>query len=351
MSRRRGFTLIELLVVIAIIAILIALLLPAVQQAREAARRSQCKNNLKQIGLALHNYHDTHGAFPRGNFEREDTTTYGYGNYSYFAFSAQTMLLPFIDQAPLYNQFNFSQAPNWSTNDTLKRTVIPAFLCPSDTQRITNGGGYNLGPGNSYVMSAGPSVFWFGCAPGTTSCWSGNLNDMVGMFNYRGTVRMRDITDGTSNTIAASEHMMGDGNNTAGGYSVGDTVRGVAQVGPNSFPTQANLAAWGANASTKTGDTTNPPRGDTGSNWAYGNIGLTVFNTLLNPNSEYPNCVTCGGCGTNDGRGLFAARSRHTGGVHTLMGDGAVRFVSDSINNQTWQNLGAVADGNVLGEF
>ncbi|HBL44898.1 MAG TPA: prepilin-type cleavage/methylation domain-containing protein, partial [Planctomycetaceae bacterium] len=124
----------------------------AVQQAREAARRSACKNNLKQLGLAMHNYHETHGLFPRANFEKQNDATYGYGNYSYFSFSAQAMLLPFMDQANVYNQFNFSLGPNQAPNDAAKRAVIPAFLCPSDPRGIQNGGGYGSGPGNSYAV-------------------------------------------------------------------------------------------------------------------------------------------------------------------------------------------------------
>lgn len=351
--KNRGFTLIELLVVIAIIAILIALLLPAVQQAREAARRSACKNNLKQLGLAMHNYHDTHSIFPRANFERQEASTYGYGNYSYFAFSAQAMLLPFLDQAPLYNKFNFSLAPNQSTNDTTKRAVIPAFLCPSDTRGIQNGGGYGLGPGNNYAVCAGPSVYWFGFGPSTNTTPQ-NLQHQVGMFNYRKAVRIRDIIDGSSNTIAAGEIMMGDGNNSGSQVGRGDTVRaGTRGSAASSFPTLSSLKAWGASCQAKisTLPASPAPRGDTGSNWAYGNGGLTVFNTLLNPNSPYPNCVTCSSCGTNDAPGLFPARSRHTGGAHILMGDGATRFVSNNIDNATWQALGGIADGRVLGEF
>ncbi|QDT82079.1 DUF1559 domain-containing protein [Gimesia maris] len=351
--RRRGFTLIELLVVIAIIAILIALLLPAVQQAREAARRSACKNNLKQLGLAMHNYHETHGIFPRANFEKQNDSTYGYGNYSYFSFSAQTMLLPFLDQANVYNQFNFSLAPNQAPNDTVKRAVIPAFLCPSDLSNIQNGGGYGLGPGNNYAVCAGPSIFWFGFAPSTNTSPT-NLQHQVGMFNYRKAIRIRDLTDGSSNIIAAGELMKGDGNNDASLIGEGDTIRGGSRGSTaSSFPSYNDVKNWGASClAKKNSPPASPaPRGDTGSNWVYGNGGLTVFNTLLNPNSEYPNCVTCSSCGTNDAPGLFPARSRHVGGVHVLMGDGATRFISANIDNTTWQNLGAIQDGNVLGEF
>ena len=356
---RRGFTLIELLVVIAIIAILIALLLPAVQQAREAARRSQCRNNLKQLGVALHSYHETHLVFPRSNFER-DYDNPGYRGYSYFGFSAQTMLLPYMDEASLYNKFDFDLAANNGVNDQVKRAVISSFLCPSDVTEIPNGGGYGSGPGNSYVVSAGPSVWWF--QYGWTKPYPNplpNMSDQVGMFNYRKTVRMRDITDGSSNVIAASEHIMGDGTTSASSVGPYDTVRAGARPGGMalSFPTLAHIQAWGVNCQTRAdnakdgSDTSNPPRGNTGSNWVYGIHGLTVFNTMANPNWEYPNCVTCATCGTNDAYGIFPARSRHKGGVHVLMGDGKVKFVNENIDNATWQNLGGVSDGHTVGEF
>jgi prepilin-type N-terminal cleavage/methylation domain-containing protein len=149
---RQAFTLIELLVVIAIIAILIALLLPAVQQAREAARRSQCKNNLKQLGLALHNYHDVFRIFPQGNFPSVQNVgggRFGLSNVSpYYGFSVQTMLLPYMDQSPLYNQINFNlialdnstpAVPGGKTNSALRSTKIPGLLCPSDRPSISAG--------------------------------------------------------------------------------------------------------------------------------------------------------------------------------------------------------------------
>jgi len=355
--RRSGFTLIELLVVIAIIAVLIALLLPAVQQAREAARRSQCKNNLKQLGLAMHNYHDVHGVLPRGNFERAGSTD-GIGGYFYHGFSAQSMLLPFIDQSPLYNQFDFSLALNSAPNNERKNASISSFLCPSDFKAFPSGNvnyaSYSYGPGNSYVMSAGPSMFWFGWRPGDPSL--PGLQHQVGAFNFRRVVKFRDFTDGTSNVIAASEHLMGDGENSVGSIGDGDLIRGVGSGGANaSFPTPSQVATWSAAAiaGKANPNSTNPPRGTgMGANWAYGITGETVFNTITNPNSKVPNAISCGTCGTQDGAsGLFPARSRHTGGVNVLLADGSTRFVSDSVNSATWQSLGAIADGAVLGEF
>ena len=152
--RRKAFTLIELLVVIAIIAVLIALLLPAVQQAREAARRTQCKNNLKQLGLAIHTYHDTAKVFPQAVFQNKATS----GQWDWRLASPQVMLLPYIDQAPLYNSLNFNLSFNNGTaNDTICNAAkLAAFRCPSDPNLSTNTGD----PGNNYAVCLGPNAEW-----------------------------------------------------------------------------------------------------------------------------------------------------------------------------------------------
>ncbi|QDT65393.1 DUF1559 domain-containing protein [Calycomorphotria hydatis] len=348
-----GFTLIELLVVIAIIAILIALLLPAVQQAREAARRSQCKNNLKQLGLALHNYHDAHNIFPRGNFEKANTNC-GYGGYSYTGISAHTMLLPYVEQTAVYNEFDFNQAFDQSPNRDAKTARITTFLCPSDLDRIPNGTSRNLGPGNNYVLSGGANIWWFTNGCGYPDPTPAQIDHQNGMFNYRVNVRMRDVTDGTSNVIAASEHIKGNGLGwTAADYEEGSTIRGAAKPGgtPNSFLSQAQINAWLSVCETRSSAGSNGPRGDTGANWASGNLGQTIFNTLANPNTEFGTCITCASCNASDGQGFFSARSRHIGGVNVLMADGSSHFISDNIDNGTWQMLGARNDGGVVGEF
>jgi len=332
----KGFTLIELLVVIAIIAILVALLLPAVQQAREAARRSACKNNLKQFGLALHNYHDVHGIFPRANFG--STLDSCGGNCAWRGFSAHAMLLPMMEQGPLYDRLNFSYMMWYNTgsviNGTLKNTKIPSFQCPSDNEYL--GGS----PGNNYVVSAGPTTFWWRPA-----------SQGFGMFNMRRNIRFRDLKDGTSNTIAASEALHGDNTGTYSPQQ--DLVR--AQAFPSGwshvFTSQASLNAYGAQCSAAGA----PGGGATHSHghreWSNGIGGQTVFNTLNTPNSKNPDCHPCGGCGWYDSDGVWSARSRHTGGVQVLMGDGAVRFVSENVDFLTWQRLGHIQDGNPVGPF
>ncbi|QDU64399.1 hypothetical protein Pan216_52890 [Planctomycetes bacterium Pan216] len=338
-ARRVAFTLVELLVVIAIIGVLVGLLLPAVQSAREAARRAQCSNNMKQLGIALHSYHDAHSALPRGNFETDGTGN-GFSYRSWQGFSAQTMLLPFLDQVGIYDQLNFDNNAYNAVNAALGRNKIAGFLCPSDSPRFSNA------PGNSYVVSSGPSMFYLGGNAGASATNPVvQTNHQVGMFNYRVTVRFNDVTDGLSKTIAASEIMHGDGEN--GTYSLGDTVRGVGRPGgfPNSFPTTAQVEAWGDSCSA--GAASNS-RGDSGANWIRGDLNQTVFNTLTNPNSPYPSCLSCSGCGASDNWGMVTATSRHPGGVTVLLGDGNVTFISDSIDNSTWQLLGATNDGNIV---
>ncbi|VAX42649.1 hypothetical protein-transmembrane region and signal peptide prediction, partial [hydrothermal vent metagenome] len=199
MKNRKGFTLIELLVVIAIIAILIALLLPAVQQAREAARRSACKNNMKQIGLALHNYHDTHRVFPPGVIVRPEGTTNIHNRLGW-----GTMILPFMDQAPLYalvgtvtNGFK----TDWRIGNTTGKTgriiesevILPAFLCPSDLVGVTG----------DYSLSDGGSSYKASSATSTPNLISGDV--CKGAFCDNTDTRIRDFTDGTSNTIIVGE--------------------------------------------------------------------------------------------------------------------------------------------------
>ncbi len=337
LKKRRGFTLIELLVVIAIIAILIALLLPAVQQAREAARRTQCKNNLKQFGLALHNYHDTHSAFPRLCFGSQQTGA-GWGS-EWRGYSAHVMLLPFIDQAPLYNQIEFNYhaetdgaAPDPApTNITLFRTSkIEAFNCPSD--RAYPG----TGTPNNYGVSTGSHIDSWGDTAAT--------ND--GFFHKRFTTRMRDCIDGTSNSIMMGEFLHGDADNATFTKET-DTVRGVAFTGNRAKPTLAELETYGAACTAGSANHTS----GAGDNFFNSMLYESGINTTAPPNWKHPNCHACAGCGSGDANGLFPARSRHVGGAQLVLGDGAVRFISENIDLVTYQSLGTTHGNETIGEF
>lgn len=318
--RKPGFTLIELLVVIAIIAVLIALLLPAVQQAREAARRSQCKNNLKQMGLAFHNYHDTYNVMPMGKLlaPGNGLTNRGCGGSTYYhEVHWYWAIMPYIDQGPLYNLLDFREPPGcdrganpttapWNNHWIAKRTKIAVHGCPSDglkENEFTTGW-------SRHRSSYQPNY-------GNTNFGQQNVNGLtfVGAPFGNGTkVRMADITDGTSNTLFMMEVIAPIGAGYDG--NIGDTMcrTGVvmAQFPPNSAvfdrsqncPTAANF---------------------------NGIPGCTVDSNIL----------------TNH----HTARSKHTGGVHALMGDGTVRFVSNSINTRLWQNLSSSKGGETVGDF
>jgi len=312
-TKFRGFTLIELLVVIAIIATLVALLLPAVQQAREAARRTQCKNNMHQYGLALANYHDVFGRFPPGAIWTPPGAVYSGPRTNYLPF-----LLPHMDQATMYNMINFSVAgiPWHGNNLSVMNTDTPGFmLCPSDgqggNQCIVSWEPERIHKSNYFIFMSGFTIAdGFTRDPTKMSAFGGN----------RG-AKYSDILDGSSNTMLMGEYLTG---------TAPDDLRGFA--------------------------------------WAD-EPGLGFVYPFLGPNSPLPDvlvacCGTCGGkpnggqpllnlpcsysSGSND---TAASRSRHTGGVNILLGDGAVRFVSQNINIGTWRALATIAGAEVLGEF
>ncbi len=300
--QKRGFTLIELLVVIAIIAILIALLLPAVQQAREAARRSTCKNNLKQIGLGLHNYHDAHRIFPFATVLKVNARSYtdqALARQSWFH-----MVLPFVDQAPLYDKIRTGfSAGNVYAGHSQATAIIPVFMCPSDpnsgksVSAIDGGNGFH----SNYLL----------CSGSTSQGADGTYPALNGIFFNVSNIRIRDVIDGLSNTIAASE---------------------------------INIVSNNADF-----------RGAVWNTW--NNAGAT-FTTLRSPNTLVGDITAgcrvaplapCGASSANNQQ--IHARSQHVGGVHCLLADGSVRFISENIDTGTFNALGTRAGGEVLGEY
>ncbi|MFN9268053.1 MAG: DUF1559 domain-containing protein [Planctomycetaceae bacterium] len=323
-STRRAFTLIELLVVIAIIGILVALLLPAVQQAREAARRTQCKNNLKQYGLALHNYHDTFGKFPGAGGWALGRRDWNWENETAPHISWQVRVLPYMDQAPLYNQLNMAQM--YQDRATLSDGTItwtkqvPYARCPSDD---SNEREWSTLVQSSYTGSLGsqstPSANG-SCEPyeinaevykqaGHGNFWtkeqiSGMFSRMVG-----GELSIADISDGTSNTIAVGEIMAKCNDHKAGWWH----YNGMSS----------------AHAST-----------------------VTPINEMTTCERVNPAKITNTACtNQNNWNYSWAFRSNHTGGAHFLLADGTVRFFSENINMQTYQRLGGRRDGRVVGDF
>ncbi len=341
-SNRRGFTLIELLVVIAIIAVLIALLLPAVQQAREAARRSQCKNNLKQIGLGLHNYHETYNSFPRLAYGQPNAGNPSWGNLQWEGYGPHTMIMPFIDQAPAYNRLNFSISMSQSPNVEISRQKLTVYTCPSDVAWNPGDATWTGGRGNNYLFCTGPN-YSYGVPMGVQR----------GHFNLDKDVSFASLLDGSSNVIAASERTHGDSTN--GSFTInGDAVNAGGGIRParqnDQFTAPATLLTQlAAICPTPAAGVVPNHYSTNGETWMRPSNGWTMFSTLMTPNNKQVDCTDGGGL--TDGPGSFAARSRHTGGVHALMGDGAVKFISENLDGVTWQRLGCADDGNPVGEF
>jgi prepilin-type N-terminal cleavage/methylation domain-containing protein/prepilin-type processing-associated H-X9-DG protein len=370
-SFRWGFTLVELLVVVAIIALLVALLLPAVQAAREQARRGQCTNNLKQLLLALHNYHSSHGSFPGAYGARNMTTFQVYPTYG--AWSPQSLLLPFLEQPQIYNNLNFgvmiryllssSYTPlfgsGWEMQITGITARIPIFLCPSSPLPLGRDMSFPK-PGNNYFASVGASLAFnadpYSVPPMPTNAYPN------GLFMVNGPeLGLRDITDGTSNTIAFSEWRAGDYNETT--LSIPQDVINLRQypvfttwgspmlnmpLGAQSFQNWINLCAGFAPFSTGVNSQpgNEPWRTNMsylGQGWYQGMFGWTLGNTLLAPNPRYPNCRACSWDGDFDCEGMYGMSSYHPAGANVAMADGSVRFLKSTTNTIIVWSLGTRA--------
>jgi prepilin-type N-terminal cleavage/methylation domain-containing protein/prepilin-type processing-associated H-X9-DG protein len=347
---RRGFTLIELLVVIAIIGVLIALLLPAVQAAREAARRAQCTNNLKQIGIAVHNYATA----------QKEALPWGDGPW-WIEWSAHTMLLPYLEQQPIYNSINFGNSLpyfgpsfviNHPANTTAAYAKIAAFICPSDFDRLTDPNGHN-----NYMANSGsaPNSMYAGIAG--TNGWNGPVagpfiySDAGTVTNQGGThIPISNITDGLSNTAAFSERVKAIGNNFGNTTAPFDSTRPTASI--SNIPPVANNLETTPQAyyqACKAVYPTPAPGNQDWANFVDDNISGALWMSGQPAPTRYlhvmpPNTWTC-----RSGLQMsHVASSRHPGTVTVLMCDGSVRSIKSEINVNTWWALGSRSGGETI---
>ncbi|MBX3443165.1 MAG: DUF1559 domain-containing protein [Planctomyces sp.] len=324
---RRGFTLIELLVSMSVLAILLALTLPAVQRAREASRRTSCRNNLRQIGLALQNYYDVHSRVPCVIEQTIIEMTPGQRHLLDRNLSPQAQLLPQLELAALWNRIDLAEngdgarfmPPHSTLNRDLLTTRVGVFSCPSDS--VHDGG-------NSYRMCRGSS-------PGRHEMRDGGELALLGMARTFQGISLSQVTDGLSQTACFSERVIGDRNPNR--YS---PWRDRAILPFESEPYPSDMAKSCAQTPANP-DTENSFDGST---WLLSDYSQTLYNHVLGPNSATPDC--------RDKSGMaVTARSQHVGGAHVLMGDGAVRFVNAGIDIAIWRAIATINGGETVGDF
>ena len=333
--RRSGFTLVELLVVIAIIGILVALLLPAVQAARGAARRMSCTNNLKQCMLAMHNYHDTYRCFP------------GVMIFSGSSFSVQAKLLPFAEQKALQELINFEKPLLTKQGGSCRLTpaneaaagyVVPMFRCPSDgeedlyTEFFTTGN--QVLAGSNYMVCTGSGT--------------GTTYDIVfptdGLFYVDSYKKFASITDGSSNTVAMAETLLGDHSQSSTPPEDHRRVMGqgnshVRRISGGNKPGYQGIL--NPNVPDLLTGMVDRWSGARGSAWIVSKPFTSTFNTYSSPNPPYADWF-------GRGNGFFAARSFHPGGANSARADGSVHFVSETIDTATWRAMGTIGGGEVV---
>ena len=348
-QKKRGFTLIELLVVIAIIAVLIALLLPAVQSAREAARRSQCVNNLKQIGLAIHNYHSVNDALPPGGCQYDKRRTDALGGWANPPqnFSMKSRLLPYMEQQQMFNAINMNVTSVWGTdglagntvdgeplNMTVSLSKISSFVCPSDGN--VPGGGSPQGPGVSYANNMGLNRYNSGWqSSGPTSL----VGDDAAVTKTRS---FATVTDGTSNTVMFSEWIKGKGSNSILGLNVTWQANNPLNNGTIPYSQTGNAPNQRIAALCQANNNATQTWDFKGEIWLLHDTGRGGgYYHIMTPNKK-----ACWQGGATDS--AIGASSNHPGGVNVLMLDGSVKFIKDTVNQVTWFALSTIDWGEVV---